>query len=75
MSAERYRRSAEDCRQRADRATTPDEAESYREMALIWDRLAVESEVSDARWRVRLAQDRKTIIPFDREDPARLRKP
>ena len=62
MPANRYRRSAEECRLKAERAQTEHERQSYLKMALAWDQLVKETEA----FRRRASADPDgVIIPFD----------
>ena len=72
MPASRYRRSAEECRQRAERAQTEHERTSYLEMAAAWERLARGSEAFGRRFS---SQSDGVIIPFDSDDPGSTRVP
>ncbi len=66
MPASGYRRSAEECRLKAERAQTAHERTSYLEMATAWDRLARESEAFSGRFG---GHTDGVTIPLDQDAP------
>ncbi len=72
MQANRYRRSAEECRRRSERAQTEHERQSYLKMALAWDQLAKETEAFGRRFG---ANPEDVIVPFESDDPGSTNAP